>query len=736
MLRVFNVNDSCNFIRNYQRYLVPYLAYKATSAECNQKLITKSLEFLARKLNTTTPKLIEENFPYIFTYTTLLNSKEIANVFHYISTEIRLDIDKLVNFNKQRLFNELLSRCGNSKYRLTVWQAVCVLTAANSEEATALVTMQLDDSRIVKSIEPGLLAALIHFDMCLMRSSINLKEKCQVLESLNVLIGILGPQVITKVRYKIMTTLKLAMQQCSKFSELNCKLWDTFLRNVDKSALGAILNQVSVNLLQLLDLQPYKISKIFEYLIIQNKEHLELYFNELYFIPENTYLQQVNQTLKKYTDVKYLLEQNKSSPDTSAASLKALINLIRNYLKGALHENADLRVKALEKLYSLLKEKCTQIIYLIQRQENSQVISEIVLALLNGCRDSDSRAKLLFGTCLGEIGAVDPAIVLITSPNAIASLNNSFSGLNALSNKRVGSSATTGTLLTSPALISPNEMLLNQSLVSEDSGEFSENFAYSLIVELSKAYLAARNTHEQDSASYAIQECLKIYNCSSNEAKSTTKIQNTKLWNSFPDYFKEILIPLRTSKYEIQSFDNLGNLKTPIILFESKTYEEWIYKWCAYLISKIDNHFNSGDVIDMGTNDKELKVFPKLQFIIRFNVNVALFVLPYVIIKMIIQNINNEIIDQIYEEMMSVIQLNQLATSLSSISNAALPTVHSSNTNNSSKMLQFQHICCQTVFNIYDHLMKQLNHYRTKMNELNATIIAKARIGSFYFIFL
>ena len=256
--------------------------------------------------------------------------------------------------------------------------------------------MQLDDSRIVKSIEPGLLAALIHFDMCLMRSSINLKEKCQVLESLNELIGLLGPLVITKVRYKIMTTLKLAMKQCSKFSELNCKLWDTFLRNVDKSALGAILNQVSVNLLHLLELQPYKISKIFEYLIIQNKNHLESYFNELYFLPEQTCLNQVNQTLRKYTDVKYILDKSiNTSESTSAAGIRALVNLIKHYLKGALHENGDLRVKALEKLYTLLREKCSEIIYIIQRQENSQIISEIVLALLNGCRDSDARAKLL-----------------------------------------------------------------------------------------------------------------------------------------------------------------------------------------------------------------------------------------------------------------------------------------------------------------------------------------------------
>ena len=305
---------------------------------------------------------------------------------------------------------------------------------------------------------------------------------------------------------------------------------------------------------------------------------------------------------------------------------------------------------------------------------------------------------------------------------------------------------------------------MNPSLVSEDSVEFSEQFSHSLIIELSKAYLAARNTHEQDSASYAIQECLKIYGCSSTStpvctsssssytsSSSTTsslniKIQNTKLWNSFPDYFKEILIPLRTSKYEIQSFDNLGSLKTPIILCESKSYEEWIYKWCAYLISKIDTHFN-GSMIDLSngntfnnlqmhqTTDKELKVFPKLQFIIRFNVNVALFILPYLIIKMIIQNINNEIIDQIYEEIMSVIQLNQLVSNSKCFSTPTITTVVSSsnngNSSNSSKILEYQHICCQTVFNIYDHLMRQLNYYRTQISEIQSAINnSKRRVGN------
>lgn len=227
-------------------------------------------------------------------------------------------------------------------------------------------------------------------------------------------------------------------------------------------------------------------------------------------------------------------------------------------------------------------------------------------------------------------------------------------------------------------MMSSNELLMNPSLVSDDSNEFSENFSHSLIIELSKAYLAARNTHEQDSASYAIQECLKIYGCSGTPGSSSKSIvpQNAKLWNTFPDYFKEILVPLQTSKYEIHSFDNLGALKTPIVLSECTTYEEWVYKWCAYLISKIGSHFSTNNannantgLIDLTTPsanssspslDKELRVFPKLQFITRFNVNVALFILPYVIIKMIIENSSNEIIEQIFEEIMSVIQLRML----------------------------------------------------------------------------
>ena len=61
-------------------------------------------------------------------------------------------------------------------------------------------------------------------------------------------------------------------------------------------------------------------------------------------------------------------------------------------------------------------------------------------------------------------------------------------------------------------------------------------------------------------------------------------------------------------------------MKTPIILNECKNYEEWIYKWCAYLISKISTDSSAptnkkSNVVDLTepekispANDKELKV--------------------------------------------------------------------------------------------------------------------------------
>ncbi len=94
--------------------------------------------------------------------------------------------------------------------------------------------------------------------------------------------------------------------------------------------------------------------------------------------------------------------------------------------------------------------------------------------------------NLSFGSCLGEIGAIDPANVLMTSANTsdeMDSLNsNSLGGRKSSGSQTTASNTTVG----NSSLLSSTDLIMNPTLVSDDSGEFSENFSRSLIIELSK----------------------------------------------------------------------------------------------------------------------------------------------------------------------------------------------------------------------------------------------------------
>lgn len=91
--------------------------------------------------------------------------------------------------------SELLTKCGNPRYKPRIWQAIGALTAVDVEESRLYATETVEDSRIIKAIEPSLLAVLVYFDLVLIQSRFNIKEKCLALESLNILMNLLGPQV-------------------------------------------------------------------------------------------------------------------------------------------------------------------------------------------------------------------------------------------------------------------------------------------------------------------------------------------------------------------------------------------------------------------------------------------------------------------------------------------------------------------------------------------------------------
>ncbi|XP_076342587.1 serine/threonine-protein kinase atr-like [Tachypleus tridentatus] len=111
-----------------------------------------------------------------------------------------------------------------------------------------------------------------------------------------------------------------------------------------------------------------------------------------------------------------------------------------------------------------------------------------------------------------------------------------------------------------------------------------ENFAYDLVQELVRSFLAAEDTRIQDCASYALQETLQIYTCQSGEL---SQIVRPSLWNRFSEEVQEILVPLQHSRY-IMSSNKRTSFPCPI--YGSKlgsTFKDWACNWASCLLQKI-----------------------------------------------------------------------------------------------------------------------------------------------------
>ncbi|XP_076343208.1 serine/threonine-protein kinase ATR-like [Tachypleus tridentatus] len=112
-----------------------------------------------------------------------------------------------------------------------------------------------------------------------------------------------------------------------------------------------------------------------------------------------------------------------------------------------------------------------------------------------------------------------------------------------------------------------------------------ENFAYDLVQELVRSFLAAEDTRIQDCASYALQETLQIYTCQSGELSQIVRPSGS-LWNRFSEEVQEILVPLQHSRY-IMSSNKRTSFPCPI--YGSKlgsTFIDWACNWASCLLRR------------------------------------------------------------------------------------------------------------------------------------------------------
>ncbi|KAJ0008617.1 hypothetical protein NQD34_016032 [Periophthalmus magnuspinnatus] len=490
----FDFPDLHRFLSRTLQVLLPYLAAKASSTG------SALIRALANELKANRREILINNFKYIFSHLVCSCTKEeLERAFHYL-----------------QVFNGL---------------AILASFASNDDPYQGPRDITTPE-RMADYLQPKLLGILAFFNMQLLSSSAGEKDrKKMALTSVMALMKLMGSKHISSVRVKMMTTLRTGLRYREDFPLLCCQTWDCFVRSVEPSHLGPLLSHVIVALLPLIPIQPKQTAAIIQFLIIENREEVNDYLHEIYFLPDHPELKEIHTVLQNYKKL--------------TASRSDLAEALQLSMRAVQHENVDVRIHALTSLRDMMHSKQEWLLRQICASEAVEpVISSLVAVLLRGCQDPSPEARLLCGECLGELGAVDPGRLDLSQNHNNGDRNNFVSGVD------------------------------------------DPNFAYDLLTELIRTFLAyADNVRAQDSAAYAIQELLSIFGC----REGRTDTPGRRLWRRFPEQMQEILEPHLSSRYKSSQKEvNWSKLKKPIYLSNrGSKFSDWAATWAGYLISKV-----------------------------------------------------------------------------------------------------------------------------------------------------
>lgn len=110
-------------------------------------------------------------------------------------------------------------------------------------------------------IQPKFLGVLQYFDSKLIKKH---SDRKKVLLSLTKLFKFMGAQHLTPLRFKIIAMLQTALSlNRGEFPDLNCDVWDAFIKSCDIEALGPHLATIFVSVMPLMELFPVKINNVF-----------------------------------------------------------------------------------------------------------------------------------------------------------------------------------------------------------------------------------------------------------------------------------------------------------------------------------------------------------------------------------------------------------------------------------------------------------------------------------------
>ncbi|XP_015183049.1 PREDICTED: serine/threonine-protein kinase ATR isoform X2 [Polistes dominula] len=585
---------------------------------------------IAELLETNEKQMLIEYFPHICSYVFLNIPLNVGLVcLKNVSVLTNTSIQELTKSSFVVIFENLMLNFHNTPEKIIGFLQIL-------SQFDTLTIPDLNSKENINSyLNLRLHGILVKYDVNLSSKSDEWTQKTS-LASLATLMRFMGPEHITIYRFKILATLRVLLEfKRPGFGPLICDAWDAFIHNVPMEDLGPLIPTICIFILPLLENYHEKVSEMLEFLL-RETDFTSNYISELFFIDDLKTPSNISDNIKKE------ILQIQSKGFTANLQL---------WLKRITHETDEIRMLALRHLKNFLAVHRIELNEMILSDTDVHpCIVELLDTLLAGCQENDENIRLLYGECLGELGAIEPS-------------------------------------------------LLPRKIISREDSKFifdmNEEFACAMLSENVRAFQMQKSTQNMDCFALAIQEILKAYDIRPEGKKS-------KLWKNLPSTMQQIIFPFLTSHYSITVKSDISSFPRPIYGSEAgSSVEEWAYNW----LCSISSHLNNSTLYDM-----MLACRPAF----KRDIKTIIFALPYLVAYVVTNATDEHIREELRTEMLAVINvreqptLNQELFSHRPLRSEYYIKMNEKQISDEARRMR----CSQIVFSVLDHLQRWLRERR------------------------
>ncbi|XP_053989775.1 uncharacterized protein LOC128882206, partial [Hylaeus volcanicus] len=350
------------------------------------------LSDIAELISMDEKQMLKEYFPYICSYA-FLNMPLAAAIecLRLVSKLAHTNLSLLTRQSFMDIFEELMLYFHESP------EKIVGLLKIISDYDTTTEKNFITRKGIKSYLNLRLHGILVNFDIKLGSKSDEHTQQ-SALASLAALMRYMGAEYLTPLRYKILATLRTSLGfKRPGFGLLVCDAWNAFIHNIAIAELGPLLPTICVSLITLLKIYPEKVIAMLKFLIIECNEENSNHIAELFFIDDIDVPGDISNIIKAR-----ILQ---ARPKGFEANLKL-------WLKRVTHETDEVRIRALIYLQKFLAEHRSQLNEMILSETDIHpLIVDLLDTLLIGCHHTDECIRLLYGECLGELGAIEPSLL-------------------------------------------------------------------------------------------------------------------------------------------------------------------------------------------------------------------------------------------------------------------------------------------------------------------------------------